>query len=195
MDKKLFEDRRQNLYNFYSRNNYIPTYEKLKDIWNVSSRSTVHNYVEKFIQSGLIEKTDGGRLVPTDKFNQAKYVGTVRAGFPGSSDQEQENTMDLDEYLIEDPTSTFMLEVVSNSMKQEGIKKGDLVLVDRGKEPSPNDVVVARLDNEWTLKYFKKEEDRYYLGAASDEYEDIYPDPGQELQIGGVVTSVVRKYE
>ncbi|MFB6181577.1 MAG: LexA family protein [Candidatus Magasanikbacteria bacterium] len=195
MNKQLFEQRRSKLYDFYDQNNYLPTYEKLKDLWGVSSRSTVHNYLQKFIEAGLVKKTEGGRLVPTDKMKQARYVGTIRAGFPGSADQEQENTMDLDEYLIEDPTSTFMLEVVSNSMEQEGIKQGDLVLVDRGKEPKIGDVVVARLDNEWTLKYFKQDGDRHYLGAASEDHEDIYPDPGQELKIGGVVTSVVRKYE
>jgi repressor LexA len=196
VNQKLYQKRRQKLYNFYIRNNYLPSYETLKDLFDLKSKSAVYNCVEKFIAEGIVKKTSNGRIAPTDKMKQARYVGTVRAGFPGTADQEQENTMDLDEFLIEDPTSTFILEVVSNSMIEEGIKEGDMVLVERGKQPSIGDVVVARLDNEWTLKYFQKdEENQAYLAAANENYDDIYPDKGEELNVGGVVTSVIRKYE
>ena len=195
MTQQIYEKRKNKLINFYKNNKYIPSYEELKELFDVSSKSTVYNYVQKFIAEGLIDKTETGRLVPTNQIYQTKVLGTVQAGFPGSEDQEKDNTMSLDEYLIEDPTSTFMLKVSGDSMINEGIREGDMVLVDRGKTPQQNDIVIARIENEWTMKYFIKNNNTAYLKAANEEYDDFYPDEDEELVIGGVVVSVVRKYK
>ena len=68
----------------------------------------------------------------------------------------------------------------------------DLVLVQRGRTPRTGDIVVAQIDNEWTLKYLEKKDGRVFLRAANKRYPDIIP--ADELVITGVVVANVRKY-
>ena len=70
--------------------------------------------------------------------------------------------------------------------------EGDLVIVERGRTPQIGDVVIAEVDGEWTMKYFKKENGKVYLEAANPKYPIIRP--RTDLQLGGVVTGVIRKY-
>jgi len=98
----------------------------------------------------------------------------------------------MDEYLIPRPNSSFLLEVSGDSMIGEGIMEGDLVIVERGREPKTGDVVIAEVDGEWTLKYFKKRNGQVTLEAANPKYPVIRPK--SELRLGGIVTAVVRKY-
>jgi len=74
----------------------------------------------------------------------------------------------------------------------EGIRTDDLVVLDKRREPKNGDIVAAYIDNEWTLKYFKKADGKIVLEAANPKYPAIKPKA--ELKIGGVVTAVIRKY-
>jgi repressor LexA len=76
-------------------------------------------------------------------------------------------------------------------MVDAGILPGDLVLVERGTEPRENDVVIAHVDGEWTMKYFVKDEYGVRLDPANPKYKPIRP--ARSLEIGGVVRSVIRK--
>jgi repressor LexA len=67
------------------------------------------------------------------------------------------------------------------------------VLVERGRAPKNNDIVVAEVDGEWTMKYFVKDRDGVRLEAANKAYATIRPQ--QSLNLGGVVRSVIRKYD
>jgi repressor LexA len=77
-------------------------------------------------------------------------------------------------------------------MKDAGIHPGDLVLIQKGLAPKTGDIVLARIDNEWTLKYFERRRGKAVLKAANDRYPLI--EPRQELIIAGVVIANVRKY-
>ncbi|MFZ5390876.1 MAG: LexA family protein, partial [Patescibacteria group bacterium] len=79
-----------------------------------------------------------------------------------------------------------------DSMIEAGIQPDDQVIVERGRTPKNGDIVVAEVDNEWTLKYFDKQNGQTKLLPANKNYQPIIP--RQELKIGGVVTAVVRKY-
>ena len=100
--------------------------------------------------------------------------------------------MSMDEFLITKPDASFLLKVSGDSMIGEGIMEGDLVIVERGRTPMIGDVVIAEVDGEWTMKYFKKENGKVYLEAANPKYPIIRP--RTDLQLGGVVTGVIRKY-
>ncbi|MCA9395821.1 MAG: hypothetical protein KC649_01520, partial [Candidatus Omnitrophica bacterium] len=80
-----------------------------------------------------------------------------------------------------------------DSMDGAGIKEGDLVIVERGRDPQQNDIVIAEVDGEWTMKYYFKKGEKVVLIAANDKYDPIHPQ--YELKVGGVVTGVVRKYK
>ena len=98
----------------------------------------------------------------------------------------------MDEYLVAKPESSFLLQVSGDSMIGEGIMAGDLVIVERGSEPKNGDIVIAEVDGEWTMKYFKREGKQVVLEAANPQYPIIRPKT--ELTLGGIVTAVIRKY-
>jgi len=98
----------------------------------------------------------------------------------------------MDEYLITRPEASFLLQVNGDSMNGAGIMEGDLVVVERGRDPKGGDIVVAEVDGEWTMKHFRREGKAVVLEAANPRYPPIRPK--EELKIGGVVTAVIRKY-
>ena len=122
---------------------------------------------------------------------ELKILGVVEAGFPTSAAEELIDTMSLDEYLIENREATFLLKVKGDSMKDAGIIPGDLVIVERGKQPKNEDIVVAEIDGEYTMKYFKKSGKDISLEPANKKYKTIYPK--ESLSIVAVVKAVIRK--
>jgi len=100
--------------------------------------------------------------------------------------------MSLDDYLIARPESSFLLRVTGDSMQGEGIREGDLVVVERGRTPVNGDIVIAEVDGEWTMKYFRREGGKVFLEAGKPRYPPF--EARRELRIGGVVTAVIRKY-
>ena len=82
--------------------------------------------------------------------------------------------------------------VVEYKMKDAGIMDGDMVVAERSVTPAPNDIVIAEIDNEWTMKYYRVEGKTIFLEPANEKFENIYPK--EELKIAAVVKAVVRKY-
>ena len=78
-------------------------------------------------------------------------------------------------------------------MIEAGIQPKDLVIVDRGLTPKNNDIVLAKIDNDWTLKYLYKKGQQVYLQAANENYPNLIPK--EELEIAGVIVSSIRKYK
>lgn len=192
MSQKTYEARKFKLIQFYRKFRRLPTYEELAELYGVKSKGSVHKYVQKFVDEDLIVKSEGGKLIPTTKLYGLRVLGSVQAGFPTVAEEELVDTMSLDEYLIANPDVTYMLTVSGDSMIDAGIVEGDMVIVDRSKTPKPEDIVVANVDGEWTLKYFMNRNGKVFLRAANKKYPDIHPQ--DELTIGGVVISVIRKY-
>jgi len=77
-------------------------------------------------------------------------------------------------------------------MINAGILEGDLVIVERERAPKNGNIVVAEVDGDWTIKYFRKQGKTVFLEAANPKYPIIKPKT--ELRLGGVVTAVIRKY-
>ena len=100
--------------------------------------------------------------------------------------------MNLEGYLIRKPEATYLLRVRGDSMVDADILPGDLVLVERGAEPHDGEIVIAQIDGEWTLKYFRREGNKVYLQPANGRFQPFYPK--EELTIAAVVKAVIRKY-
>jgi repressor LexA len=119
-------------------------------------------------------------------------LGTVEAGWPSAAEEELADTLSLEEWLIHNREATFMLKVSGDSMIDAGIRPGDMLLVERGRTPKENDIVVAEVDKQWTLKYFQKRGNQVVLMPANKKYQPIFPK--EELNISAVVMAVIRKY-
>jgi repressor LexA len=123
---------------------------------------------------------------------ELKFVGDITAGFPSPAEEELFENISLEEWLIRNPTSTFLVKVYGESMIEAGILPGDFVLVDRSLAPKNGDIVIAEVDGEWTMKYFRKQRGEILLVPANPRYPPIKPT--ESLNIFGVVIGVVRKY-
>ena len=177
---------------FYRSEKRLPGYNEMLYLFNFKSKNAVHSLLLKLHQTDYIVK-QGRKIAPTGKLTgTVKLLGTIQAGFPSPAEEELVDTMSLDEYLIENPNATFMLKVTGDSMIDAGIHPGDIVLVERGKTTRKGDIVIAQVDDEWTMKYYAKDKQGVYLEPANKKYQPIRPKAS--LEIAGVVRSVIRKY-
>jgi len=177
---------------FFRENRRMPSYGEMITLLGVKSKSVVDFWIKKLINAGLIEKGSKGHLTFTRSSIGLPMAGSVQAGFPSPEEEALCDVISMDEYLITRPESSFLLRVSGDSMIGEGIMEGDLVIVEKGLEPKEGDVVIAEVDGEWTMKYFRKQGKQIILEAANPKYPVIRP--RQELKIGGIVSAVVRKY-
>jgi repressor LexA len=189
MDKAAISE----LQDFYFGHRRLPSYKELASLYGYKSKSSAYNLAEKLESAGYIQKDVAGKLVPTEKLTDIKVLGDVTAGFPSPAEEELVDTMSLDEFLVGNREATFILKVDGDSMVDAGIQDGDLILVERSDTANVGQIIIAEVDNEFTMKYFRKKSGKYYLEAANKDYDDIYPEG--ELKISGVVKGVVRKYD
>lgn len=177
---------------FFKKYRRLPSYAEMLTLFHLSSKNAIAKIMQKYIREGFIKK-EHNKFAPTSKFFALPLLGVIRAGFPILA-EENRNYLSLDEYLIEDPQSSFLLKVNGDSLTGIGIYEGDIVIIERKKEAQPGDVVLAQIDKEWTLKILRKDRMRQiiYLSAANPHYPPFYPK--EELQIFGIVKAVIRKF-
>jgi len=121
------------------------------------------------------------------------FSSRVPAGFPSPAEEYAEGPLDLHHYLIRHPAATFYVRVTGQSMTGAGILDGDVLVVDRAREPRNGDIVVAVIDNELTVKELDSQGPTPRLLPHHPDFAVIDLRPGQELQIWGVVGGVVRR--
>ena len=177
---------------FYSDNKRMPTYSEMMKLFGFKSKNAVFRVVEKLIEAGLVAKDHLGRLVPSQTFGEVPMLGFVTAGFPATVEEELADTVNLDDLLVKNKSLTYMLEVDGDSMLDAHIEKGDMVLVEKTNQAKDMDIVIAEVDGEFTMKYFRKKGDKCWLEPANKKYQPIYPT--HSLNINAVVKAVIRKY-
>ena len=177
---------------FYKEHKRMPGYKEIMALVGFKSKNAVYKLINKLVEEGVVEKDSKGKLVPNKLFGEVPVLGLVEAGFPTSAEEELLDTISLDDFLIEDKNASYLLEVKGDSMIDEGIKEGDLVLVERRSEAKEGEIVIAEVDGGWTMKYFRKKNGKVYLEPANKNYKPIYP--GYEFRIAAVVKAVIRKY-
>jgi repressor LexA len=177
---------------FFRKQRRMPTYSEMLPLLGVKAKSAAEYWIKKLLEKGSLEKDAKGFLKPARLSFNLPVVGNVAAGFPSPAEEELQDTMSFDEYLVNNPASSFILSVTGDSMIGEGIKDKDLVIVERGREPKNGDIILAEVDGHWTMKYFRKRGKKITLEAANPKYPPITPQ--EELRIAGVITAVVRKY-
>lgn len=182
------------LRDFYQENHRGPSYRELADMAGYASKQAAYRLAKKLIDAGILERDATGRLSPRGPRLGLPVLGFVQAGFPTPAEEELIDTISLDEFLIRKPESSFLLRVSGDSMIDAGIQPGDLVVIERiSGEPRNGRIVLAEVDGDWTLKYYRRVGDRVKLIPANNKYPEI--EACHELKIGGVVASVMRRYE
>lgn len=177
---------------YFRKHKQLPNFEQIGELLGFRSKASVSYLFRRLVERGYFKK-EKYLFVPQESFFTQKLYESVKAGFPSPWDEENAHNIDIDTYLIPRPESTIMIKVSGDSMVEAGINTGDIVIVDKGVHPKVDDIVVAELDREFTLKYLKKDSKGHYLHAGNSKYPDFHP--REELKIFGVVIGVVRKYQ
>lgn len=121
------------------------------------------------------------------------FLSSVKAGFPSPADDFIDTGLDLNQHLILHPEATFLVRVSGNSMINAGIFDGDTLIVDRALTAFNGNIVVAVINNDFTVKRLATLGGRVSLRPENPEFKEIIIHDDEELQIWGVVTYVLHK--
>lgn len=130
-------------------------------------------------------------LAETDDALRLPVLGRVAAGTPIGADIGSDSYVILDRVFFS-PAPDYLLKVKGDSMRDEGIFDGDLIGVHRTREARSGQIVVARVDDEVTVKLLKVSQDRIRLLPRNPDYAPIEVRPGQEFEIEGLYCGLVR---
>ncbi len=180
------------LQDYYAQWRSLPAYEPLQTVLGLASRAGIGKVLKRLRDAGFLEHTPDGRWTPTARFFARPLADTsVPAGSPVlATDSGEEYAIDA--WLVRQPSRTVIIPVTGDSMMEAGIHPGDRVVVERDTPARPGDVVVAIVDNEFTLKTLAVENGETVLQPANPAYPILRP--GDRLQVFGVVVGLIRNY-
>ncbi|MFB0510118.1 MAG: LexA family protein [bacterium] len=136
------------------------------------------------------------KIYPFEKHSKQEFplfIARISAGFPSPADDYLDKKLDLNEYLIKHPASTFFVRVQGDSMINAGIHSGDILIVDRALEPTDNKIVIAVLEGELTVKRIRKIKDKLYLASENPDFSPIEINQEMNFEVWGIVTYVIHK--
>ena len=178
---------------YYAEHRVLPSYARLMSLLGFASKSAVKKVLERLENAGMLERTLDGDWAPSERFfERAIATQPVPAGTPISADADIHEQISIDRFLIDQPAKTVLIRVKGDSMVDAGIRHGDLAVVERKTEASQGDIVVAVVDDEFTLKTLARDKDGYHLLPANPNYSVIRPNG--KLEIFGVLVGLVRRY-
>ncbi len=181
------------LQDYYADWKSIPSYAALCEVFGIASKSWVKAILNRLEKAAFIERTPDGVWVPTRQFFARPFAeSSVQAGMPVSVSATQGEYFIIDELLIETPSLTTMIPVKGDSMIDAGIHDGDIAVVEKRNLASVGDIVVAIVDNDFTLKILDKERGKFILRPSNPAYPVIRPQGS--LEIYGVLVGLIRKY-
>lgn len=175
------------------KGNIAPTIREIGKHFNFSSTGTVRDYLASLVQKGYIKINQGkARAIEliNERVFQIPILGKVRAGPAELAFEDIDGYVNVDEFIFND--EVFALKIKGDSLKDAGILEGDLVLVQKQTTAMNNDIVVALINEDATVKILKIEGNRIFLAPANDKYSPI--EVNEDVQIIGKVLTIIRKY-
>ena len=121
------------------------------------------------------------------------FEGSVSAGFPSPADDYMDIDLDLHDHLVQNPSSTFCVKAIGESMKDAGIESGDVMIVDRSLEPKNRSIVLAVINGEFTVKRVNLSDNELYLMPENNSFTPIKITLEMDFQIWGIVTFIIHK--
>jgi len=185
---------------FIARNGYSPSLEEIGAALSLSSVATVHKHVSHLVEKGyvrrawnqnrsieIVDSGDGPDSV------ELRLMGTIAAGQPLEAVQS-EDKVHVPAELVRGRGRAYVLRVQGDSMIEEQIRDGDLVVVEERDAAGDGETVVALIDgSEVTLKQFFRDHGAVRLQPANEAMEPIRV-PEERVQVQGVVVGLLRRY-
>jgi repressor LexA len=183
----------EKLQDYYAEHKVIPSYSVLASLWGISAKSWVAECVKRFEEAGYLDWTPDRQLKPGKRFFERVVADSpVQAGMPNAAISDGYDYMSsIDEYVVRVPSKTVVVKVKGDSMIDAGIHEGDMLIVEKQPHANVNDIVVAIVDNEFTVKYLGREKGGFVLKPANRAYPVIRP--RGRLEIFGVMAGLVRR--
>lgn len=200
--------RQQEIYEFLVENAdrfpHPPTLAELCDAMNLSSRGSMHKQVQALIEAGLVEPMNGQRRgirltrqvpaasesVPSEGL---PFLGKIAAGQPLEAITDQKH-MQIPGWMTGDRSNCYLLTVTGDSMIEEGILDGDLVIIEQTSTARNGDIIVALVDeSEATLKRIEQKPGEIILHPANSRMEAMHYSPDR-VRIQGRLVGQLRTY-
>ena len=180
------------LQDYYARHRVLPSYSAIGELVGMRSKASVAGLVLRLKGERFVESTPGKRLKPGRRFFERPLVESVQAGTPRAVEEQRPDGLSIDDHLVVHPSKTVLVTVVGDSMSDAGIHGGDVVVVEKRTTANIGDIVIAIVDNDFTLKRLDRERGQFVLKPENKAYPVIRPKG--DLEIFGVVVGMFRKY-
>ena len=187
-DRQYLEELRD----YFAKHRVLPSYARIGSLVGLRSKGSVAEMVMRLKAERFLESTSDRRLKPGPRFFERDTFESVQAGSPTAVFDASQDSLNIDEYLISNPSKTVLITVKGDSMLDAGIRNGDRVVVEKRSNANVGDIVVAMLNNEFTIKRFDRERGRVVLRPENKAYPVIRP--RGDAEIFGVVVGLIRKY-
>jgi SOS-response transcriptional repressor LexA len=182
----------EKLQDYYAEHKVIPSYSVLAGLWGISAKSWVSECVKRYEEAGYLDWTPDKQLKPGRRFFERRLADSpVQAGLPSAAVSDGHDLVTIDDYVVPHPSRTVLIRVKGDSMIDAGIHEGDLLVVEVQSHAQTGEIVVAIVDNEFTVKYLQRERNDYVLKPANKAYPVIRP--RGRMEIFGVMAGLVRR--
>ncbi len=191
---------------FIADEGYPPTIRDIGAALGIKSTNAVNDHLAALERKGAImrgrSRSRGITIIYKEEreeerptLSQIPILGRIAAGVPLLAEENVEGHVGVDPMFTGPGNSLFALNVVGDSMIEDGIHDGDVILVKQQSTAPAGAVVVALIDGEATVKRFYRERGRIRLQPANREMEPIYisEEDARETLIQGIVVSLFRK--
>lgn len=180
------------LQDYYAQHQVLPSYARIGALIGLNSKASVAGMVARLKDEGFLKSTPDKRLKPGPRFFERNVADNVRAGAPAAVVDAAADAICIDTRLIRHPSKTVLIKVKGDSMVDAGILDGDTVVVEKRAAANIGDIVVAIVDNEFTLKRLARDKGRVVLQPENKAYPVIRPTGS--LEIFGIVVAQFRNY-
>ena len=189
---------------YYQDKDLLPTFDEMKDSLSIKSKSGIHKLLSSLEDKGYIRKIPHkARAIEINDFRKSSietdktnlpFLGRIAAGNPIEAITGSFEQISVPNYLINNKKEHFTLEVNGDSMIEEGIHDGDIVVISKTNSAETGDIVVALIDeNEVTLKKFRSFKNSIALEPSNKNYKTrIF---GKDrVRIQGKLVGLIRKF-
>ena len=181
------------LRDYFASYRALPSYSYMQQLLNMRSKETISKLVARLKLMGFLDTAPDNKLNPGKRFfDRPLSSTTVQAGAFTAAYNEGGDYITIDEHLVKKPSITELIPVAGDSMKDLGILDGDTVVVERRPYANIGDIVVAIIDDKFTIKTLGKEKELFVLIPANEDFEIIRPK--EQFHIYGVVAGQFRTY-
>ncbi len=190
MTRQSLQEYAHQLMTYYREQKKLPSYREMLGLFGVKGMRSVSLIVDKLLEAWYISRWDQG-LVPGSKLTSYPVFESVSAGFfsPATDNTYEIN---IEQYLVEKPQTTYFVKVIGDSMKNAGLLPGDFVIVDAAKKnPRDGEIIIAETDDGVTVKRFRKQGTRVWLQPENENYPPL--EPNGEMRVLGSVIGSFRK--